>query len=82
MNFQNVSRQKSGRSIVLDFPLINIHTGLYVRRDGKKSIESSGGATLRAVITRGLLMQFSHCDGTHDGSSFCRGYVRSFLTLR
>jgi hypothetical protein len=46
MNFQNVSRQKSGRSIVLDFPLINIHTGLYVRRDGKKSIESSRGATL------------------------------------
>jgi hypothetical protein len=39
MKFENVSRQKSGRSIVLDFQLMNIHTGLYVRRDGKKPIE-------------------------------------------
>jgi hypothetical protein len=39
MNFENVSRQKSGRSIVLDFQLMNIPTGLYVRRGGKKPIE-------------------------------------------
>jgi hypothetical protein len=39
MKFENVSRQKSRRSIVLDFQLMNIHTGLYVRRDGKKPIE-------------------------------------------
>ena len=39
MNFENVSRQKSGCSIVLDFQLMNIHTGLYVKRDGEKPIE-------------------------------------------
>jgi hypothetical protein len=39
MNFENVNRQKSGRSIVLDFQLMTIHTSLYVRRDGKKPIE-------------------------------------------
>jgi hypothetical protein len=38
MKFENVSSQKSGRSIVLDFQAMNIHTGLYVRRDGKKPI--------------------------------------------
>jgi hypothetical protein len=30
MKFENVSRQKSGRSIVIDFQMINIHTGTYV----------------------------------------------------
>jgi hypothetical protein len=39
MKFENVSSQKSGRLIALDFQWINIHTGLYVRRDGKKPIE-------------------------------------------
>ena len=30
MKFENVSSQKSGSSIVIDFQMINIHTGLYV----------------------------------------------------
>jgi|HubBroStandDraft_5_1064220.scaffolds.fasta_scaffold515408_2 hypothetical protein len=66
MNFENASRQQSGRSIVLDFQLMNIHTGMYVRRGGKKPIEYSDGATLRAVIARGLLMESIRSDGTID----------------
>jgi hypothetical protein len=30
MKFENVSSQKSGRSIAIDFQMINIHTGWYV----------------------------------------------------
>jgi len=30
MKFENVSSQKSGSSIVIDFQMINIHTGTYV----------------------------------------------------
>jgi hypothetical protein len=30
MKFENVSSQKSGGSIVIDFQMINIHTGTYV----------------------------------------------------
>jgi hypothetical protein len=32
MEFENVSSQESGRSIVIDFQTMNIHTGLYVRK--------------------------------------------------
>jgi hypothetical protein len=32
MEFENVSSQGSGRSIVIDFQTMNIHTGLYVRK--------------------------------------------------
>ena len=32
MEFENVSSQGSGRSIVIDFQMMNIHTGLYVRK--------------------------------------------------
>jgi hypothetical protein len=31
MEFENASSQKSGRSIVIDFQMNNIHTGRYVR---------------------------------------------------
>ena len=31
MEFENVSSQESGRSIVIDFQTMNIHIGLYVR---------------------------------------------------
>jgi len=31
MKFENVSSQKSGCSIVIDFQMMNIHTGPYVR---------------------------------------------------
>jgi hypothetical protein len=30
MKFENVGSQKAGRSIVTDFEMMNIHTGLYV----------------------------------------------------
>jgi hypothetical protein len=30
MKFENVSSQKSGRSIVIDFQMMNIHTDMYV----------------------------------------------------
>jgi hypothetical protein len=32
-------RRQSGRSIVLDFQAMNIHTGTYVRRNRKKPSE-------------------------------------------
>jgi hypothetical protein len=32
MKFENASNQKSGRSIVLDFQVIDLHTGRYVIR--------------------------------------------------
>jgi hypothetical protein len=34
MKFENVSSQESGRSIVRDFQVVHIHTGLYVRAAG------------------------------------------------
>jgi hypothetical protein len=38
MKFANVRGQKSGCSIVIDFQMISIHTGLYVRQSRKKPI--------------------------------------------
>jgi len=37
MKFENVSSQKSGRSIVIDFQMINIHTDLYVRQSREEA---------------------------------------------
>jgi len=34
MKFGNVSSQKSGRSIVIDFQMNNIHTSWYVKESG------------------------------------------------
>jgi hypothetical protein len=43
MKFGNVSSQKSGRSIVIDFQMINIHTGLYVRQSQEEASLIIGG---------------------------------------
>jgi hypothetical protein len=45
MKFENVSIQKSGRSIVLDFQMINIHTGLYVKSWQEANLIIGPGST-------------------------------------
>jgi len=37
MKFENIRSQKSGRSIVIDFQMINVHTGWYVKGGTRRS---------------------------------------------
>jgi len=71
MKFENASSQKSGRSIVVHFQMINIHTGPYVRwsREEADLIIGLGNCTSRDH--QGLPAQFNKSDGTHDGFSYC-----------
>jgi hypothetical protein len=52
MKFENVSSQKSGRSIVIDFRMINIHTGLYVRQSREEANRIIGVQHSRVMIAR------------------------------
>ena len=71
MKFENVSSQKSGRSIVIDFQMINIHTGLYVRQPREEANLIIGRGNTTSPNHQGLSTQFNKCDGTHDGSLSC-----------
>jgi hypothetical protein len=70
MKFENVSSQKSG-SIVIDFQMINIHTGLYVRRPREEANLIIGLGNTTSHDHQGLPTQFNKCDGTHDRFSYC-----------
>jgi hypothetical protein len=41
MKFENIRSQKSGRSIVIDFQMINVHTGWYVKGGGTRRSPSN-----------------------------------------
>jgi hypothetical protein len=67
MEFENVSSQESGRSIVIDFQTMNIHTGLYVRKlreevnliigRGNTTSHDDQGVTRTAVATSTFIGQ-------------------------
>jgi hypothetical protein len=71
MKFENISSPKSGRSIVIDFQMINIHTGLYVRQSGEKANLVIARGNTTSHDHQGLPTQCNKCDGTHDGFSYC-----------
>ena len=63
MKFENVSSQKSGRSIVIDFQMINIHTDLYVRQSREEANLIIGRGNTTSHDHQGLPTQFNKCDG-------------------
>jgi hypothetical protein len=71
MKFENGCSQKSGRSIVLDFQMMNIHTGPYVRRAREVADLIIGLGNTSSHDHQGLPAQFNKSDGTHDGFSYC-----------
>ena len=59
MKFENVSSQKSGRSIVIDFQMINIHTGLYVKPSREEANLIIGRGNTTSHDHQGLPTQFA-----------------------
>ena len=69
MKFENVSSQKSGRSIVIHFQLMNIHTDPYVRKSREEADLIIGLGNTTSHDRPLLPAQFNKSDGTLDGSS-------------
>jgi hypothetical protein len=55
MKFENVSSQKSGRSLVIDFWMISIHTGLYVMQSREEASLIIGRGNTTSHDHQGLL---------------------------
>jgi hypothetical protein len=58
-----VRMRKSGRSIVIGFQMINIHTGLYVRQSRENASLIIGWGNTTGHDHQGLPTQFNKCDG-------------------
>jgi hypothetical protein len=71
MRFENVSSQKSGRSIVIDFQTMSIHTGPYVKQSRKEANLKTGRGNTTSHDHQVLPAQFNKSNGTHDGFSYC-----------
>ena len=71
MKFENVSSQASGRSTAIDFQMINILTGLYLRRSPGEANPIIGRDNTTSQDHQGLPAPFNKCAGTHDGFSYC-----------
>jgi hypothetical protein len=59
MKFENVSRQKSGRSTVSDFQMINVHTGRYVRQSREEANLIIGRGNITSHDHEGLPTKFN-----------------------
>ncbi len=64
MKFENVSSQKSRRSIVNDFQMMNIHTGPYIRQSREEANLIIGRGNTTSHDRQGLPTQFNRRDGT------------------
>jgi len=71
MKFENASSQKSSRSIVIDFQMINVHTGRYVGKSREEGDLIIGRGDTTSYDHQSLPTQFNESDGTDDGFSYC-----------
>jgi hypothetical protein len=82
MKFENVGTRKSGRSIVIDFQVMNVHTGWYVRQSREEAnlIIGRGNTASHGHQGRPAQNSMSAMERTMDFHTVER--VRSLLTLR
>jgi hypothetical protein len=81
MKFENVSSPKSGRSIVIDFQMINIHTGLYVRQSREEANLVIGRGNTTSHDHQGLPTQFNKWTERTMDFHIVERVFRSLLTL-